>query len=1066
MVLNLTEMGRRITLIFTFVAMRIVALAQTAPFPTNNLQLWLRADSVELTDGKVSRWFDLSPNQYEIVQSSASSRPKINKNAVSRYPAVVFNGESNYLTGRDILDLGADSWTWFVVGQGNKGSFLAKTIYEGKDESYYSIKTNGITYSNKLSIYDLGEIYNIINWVNERGKESVILINNSPTDTLEASATNNCDNGLPFFVGSCGNRTNGITPASTQYLRGQIAEIIVFNTVDSLLKKQVYSYLYNKYVLTTVSLGIDIHSYSFADTAITTAYKPEFVSYLWNTGETDSVIHVSKPGSYWVTVTNAFGYTCSDTINVYYPEPTQLPDTTICAGDTLVWNAALNGPYTYLWNDGSTESSLEITTAGEYYVVITDTAGYSWKSETITVSIDSFPVTARLESENIEACIGNNIYLQNGYDEAVNYLWSDGTSADHLTVATTGTYWVKAADRLGCKAADTAHIEVLGIAPTPDFTHTALCATRDIVFSNQSHSNDASQINGYLWQFGDGQTSAEASPAHAYSFSGTYNLQLTVSTTNGCRNLLKKTLIVDSLPTAAFTPEQACSFTTVQFADQSTTPVSYITDWQWTINDSAFAERNPSTTFNTWGDKPVQLVVATAHGCTDTLRGSISILQGPAVDFTVSEPCLNTPLYCTNRTIGALNLAVGYVWQIDGEERSTAKSPDFNFSDTGSYRITLTAKQLSNGCSASKSKTISIKPLPKPVITAGLICHNQPAAVSAGNIEPQSVVRSWQWSVDGVQSAKKQSAWLTFESAGRHKLTIAATDNIGCVSKTDTTVVVRPTPAAAFGVTPERGPAPFEPRIINNTTDADSYLWLLSDGETSDAEEPQHTFADSGSHVIRLVAANQFGCADTALRTIVAFVPNTDLLIMQATAEPVGNYLRISAVVANNSPYDLANTTISCTDNLGHSMRETITDTLKSGKIVQYTFAAEIESASDLLKYICVNVEPATGSDANPADNQFCIAMVSDEFSIEPAKPNPANNLLKISYIVPQEGHVKIELFNQVGMSAATLFDGTAASGYNELLVDASVLKSGMYHYRITYGGRSRVGVVMIMHHR
>lgn len=1081
----MTEMGRRIILIFTFVAMHIVAIAQSVPFPTDNLQLWLRADSVELTDGKVSRWFDLSPNQYEIVQTSVAARPVANGDF-----SIIFNGTSTFLTGGDILDLGIDRWTWFVVGQYDNPS---KQI--SSSPTFVSKYDRGINWG--APMYMLGQYFNEVFWENgsnngnqinphsksinndtqfgiftyelrdgngefarDRAYLDSMLVDDVQSVPIKYAFNSTC----PFKIGhtyvSTSNRKG-------TFLDGQIAEIIAFNTIDSTLRKRVYNYLYNKYVLSAVSLAPDIHvPYGFADTAITTAYNPNFVSYLWNTGETDSVIHVSKPGSYWVTVTNTFGFTSSDTINVYYPEPEQLPDTTICASDTLVWDAALNGPYSYLWSDGSTESSLEITTAGEYFVTITDTAGYSWKSETITVSIDSFPVTARLESENIEACIGNNIYLQNGFDEAVNYLWSDGTNADHLTVATTGTYWVKVTDRLGCKAADTAHIEVLGIAPTPDFTHTALCATRDIEFGNQSHSNDASQINGYLWQFGDGQTSAEASPAHAYSYSGTYNLQLTVSTTNGCRNLLKKTLIIDSLPTAAFTPEQACSFTTVQFADQSTTSVSYITDWQWTMNDSVFAVRNPSTTFSTWGDKPVQLVVATAHGCTDTLRGSISILQGPAVDFAVSEPCLNTPLYCTNRTIGALNLAVDYIWQIDGEERSTVKSPDFNFSDTGSYRITLTAKQLSNGCSASKSKNISIKPLPKPVIAAGLICHNQPTAVSAENIEPQSVVRSWQWSVDGVQSAQKQSAWLTLESVGRHHLTVAATDTVGCVSRTDTIVVVRPTPAAVFGVTPERGPVPFEPHIINNTTDADSYLWLLSDGETSDAEEPQHTFADSGSHIIRLVAANQFGCADTALRTIVAFVPNTDLLIMQAAAEPVGNYLRISAVVANNSPYDLANTTISCTDNLGHSMRETIADTLKSGKIVQYTFAAEIESASDLLKYICVNVEPGTGSDANPADNQFCIAMVSDEFSIEPAKPNPANNLLKISYIVPQEGHVKIELFNQVGMSAATLFDGTATPGYNELLVDASVLKSGMYHYRITYGGRSRVGVVMIMHHR
>ena len=542
MVLNLTEMSRRIMLIFIFVALHAVAVAQSVPFPTDNLQLWLCADSVELTDGKVSRWFDQSPNQYEIVQTKAVAMPTCNSDALNGLPAIVFDGSSNYLTGGDILDLRTDSWTWFIVGCGESGSILAKTLYQGNVKSYYNVGTKNIRFLNKSITYELMQPPKILNWINDINNGGSIFINNRLVATTESPSVDNYDNDLPFFVGGCGNRTTGQTPASTQYLKGYIAEIIAFNSVDSVIRLQVTEYLANKYFPehnATVSFGPEIHvPYGFTDTAIITAYKPYFESYLWNTGETDSVIHVNKSGKYWVTVTNSFGIISSDTINVYYPEPMQLRDTTICAGDTLVWDAALNGPYSYLWSDGSTESSLEITTAGEYYVVITDTAGYSWKSDTITVNIDSFPVTARLESKNIEACIGNNIYLQNGYDEAVNYWWSDGTNADHLSVATTGTYWVKVADRLGCKAADTAHIEVLGIAPTPDFIHTALCATRDIVFSNQSHSNDASQINGYLWQFGDGQTSTEASPAHAYSYSGTYNLQLTVSTTNGCRNLL------------------------------------------------------------------------------------------------------------------------------------------------------------------------------------------------------------------------------------------------------------------------------------------------------------------------------------------------------------------------------------------------------------------------------------------------------------------------------------------------------------------------------------------------
>ena len=1050
-------MSKRIMLIFTFVAMHMVAIAQTLPFPAEKLAAWFSADSVHLTAGNyVDTLYDKSGHERHAVQLTAGRQP-----VWIESDEYTYNQPTLYFDGNDFLssisqDLFEQPNTFFVVWKtdSDKTAIGFTGSNDSQRNQLVAASSNIYVYSGKSlssSIMKAPFNYSIIQSFIYGGTS---FISHNGGKIVSGDAGNFSQKGI--VIGADGNGKYGTI--------GNISELIFFNgTLSSSDSAFVMEYLLDKY--TWRELCVDQRfsvDYGFKPVDYTPPGWAQ--SFLWDDGSDSPQRTISDEKIHNLTVTDVFGFAHSFTVSADFVDVQQLRDTTICAGDTLLWDTALDGPYSFLWSDRSTEGSLEITSAGDYYVTITDTAGFSWKSDTITVKVDSFPITASLAGDKIQSCIGNNIYLQNGYNEAVNYWWSDGSRGDHLEVATSGIYWVKVTDRLGCTASDTAKINVLGIAPTPDFSHTALCATRDIEFSSLSHSNDTSQINGYLWLFGDGQTSAEANPVHAYKHGGTYSIQLTVSTTNGCNNVLKQTIVVDSLPTAAFVPTQACSFTPVQFDDRSTTPVSYLTDWQWTVNDSIFTERNPRTTFGSWGDKPVQLVVATAHGCTDTLRTTISILQGPTVDFDLSEPCLNAPLYCTNRTIAALNLAASHTWQIDGEEQSTMRSPSFNFSDTGSYRITLTVKQLSNGCSASKSKTISIKPLPKPVISAGLICQNQPTQVKAENRQPGNVVEQWQWIVDGNQNAAKQTNTLTFKSAGKHRLTIAATDTAGCVSKADTTVVVRPTPTAAFGVTPERGPVPFEPHIINNTTNADSYLWLL-DNLTSTDEEPQRTFADSGLHTIRLVATNQFGCADTTQRTVMAFVPSTDLLIMQAEAEPVDGYMRLSAAVANNSPYDIANAIINYTDNLGHSFRETIADTIKSGKIVIYTFAAEIEmSAANSLKYICVNIESATYDDINPADNQFCITMAPDEFSVEPAKPNPADNQLKISYILPQEGHVRIELFNQIGMSAATLFDGTAESGYNELLIDASTLKSGMYHYRITYDGRSRVGVIMIMH--
>lgn len=1036
------------------------------------LQLWLRADSVELTDGKVSRWYDLSPNQYEIVQTDATARPIFTKNVLNGQPALAFNGTSTFLTGGDILDLGTDSWTWFVVSRNNNNNFIFSKCISGPIPGRYGLKNNQLTYQGEgNTAYDLNytislDTFQIITWSNDRNNDkNEIYVNNLGISTGKIQGNFNMAVSEPvdYYVGYGG------FAARNYYYKGQISEIIAFNTVDSSLRNKVNEYLVNRYFpkyCSLVNLGLDIYvPYSYADTTITTAYNQDFTSYLWSTGETDSVIHVNKSGKYWVTVTNAYGYTSSDTINVYYSEPTQLHDTTICAGDVLTWNAALNGPYTYLWSDGSTESSLDITTAGEYWLIVTDSAGFKWYSDTITVAVDSFPVTVKLEGDQINSCIGNNIYLQNGYDEAVGYLWSDGSTADHLEVTESGQYWVKVTDKLGCKAADTAYISVLGIAPTPYFTHTALCATRNVEFSNISHSNDDSRITAYLWQFGDGNVSVEQNATHSYNYSGVYNLQLTVSSSNGCSNILKKTLVIDSLPTAAFAPAQACSYNNVQFTDLSTTPVSYLTEWQWTMNDSVFTEPNPRTTFSTAGDMPVQLVVSTAHGCTDTLRSSIRILQGPDVDFSYSATCLKTPVYFSNRTTSAFNLAATYQWQVDDELKSTMRSPNFTFADTGAYKISLTVKQLANGCAATRSRFLTILPPPDVRISAGTICQNQPTAITATNIEPGNIVSQWVWTFDNETKINGQAATISFEKEGKHNISVTATDTVGCTDRGDTTIVVRPTPTAQFAAMPARGPVPFETELLNQSTNADSYEWHISDGATSQAEELAHTFADSGSFRITLVAKNLYGCADTIRHIVTAIVPNTDLVLINAESDLSGGYISISALVANNSPYDLANTVINWTDNLGHNVREVIADTIKSGKIYHYTFSAKIGADTpNRLKYICVNVEPAVNDDNTPDNNQFCLTMNPDEFIVEPAKPNPADNLMKISYIIPEEGNVKIELFNQIGLLVGTLFNGTVAAGYNEIRLDSGTLKSGLYHYRITYNGKSRVGVVMVMH--
>lgn len=91
----------------------------------------------------------------------------------------------------------------------------------------------------------------------------------------------------------------------------------------------------------------------------------------WNTGDTANSITVSSSGQYWAHVTTQQGCTNSDTIQIITPTSptliTEPSDTSFCAGDTLTLKAGSNAS-NFSWNTGSSDSSIQVTQGGKYWV--------------------------------------------------------------------------------------------------------------------------------------------------------------------------------------------------------------------------------------------------------------------------------------------------------------------------------------------------------------------------------------------------------------------------------------------------------------------------------------------------------------------------------------------------------------------------------------------------------------------------------------------------------------------------------------------------------------------------
>ncbi len=121
-------------------------------------------------------------------------------------------------------------------------------------------------------------------------------------------------------------------------------------------------------------------------------------SYLWNDATTASTNLATISGIYSVIVTDNLG--CADTgatqitINSgLSPSINMVTDTSICDLTNILIIPGVSGgviPYNYLWNDGSSNSTLDVTSPGIYLLTVIDSVGCS--------SADSIEVTANCPS--------------------------------------------------------------------------------------------------------------------------------------------------------------------------------------------------------------------------------------------------------------------------------------------------------------------------------------------------------------------------------------------------------------------------------------------------------------------------------------------------------------------------------------------------------------------------------------------------------------------------------------------------------------------------------------------
>jgi hypothetical protein len=106
--------------------------------------------------------------------------------------------------------------------------------------------------------------------------------------------------------------------------------------------------------------------------------QTEGVNYNWSTGATTPSITVTQSGNYVVSVSNSCGNKTAQANVAIIATPTlDLGDANqqFCSENTNILDATAQGATTYLWSDGSTNTTFSVTQSGVYTVTVTGECG-------------------------------------------------------------------------------------------------------------------------------------------------------------------------------------------------------------------------------------------------------------------------------------------------------------------------------------------------------------------------------------------------------------------------------------------------------------------------------------------------------------------------------------------------------------------------------------------------------------------------------------------------------------------------------------------------------------------
>ncbi len=523
-------------------------------------------------------------------------------------------------------------------------------------------------------------------------------------------------------------------------------------------------------------------------------------------------------------------------------------------------------------------------TSGKFRVVLTvfdDRGCFNTKIDTAIV----YPLPKVKFFHDSVFCVNRPENFFNQTSGGLTYQWffGDGTKSDSINPVKiyqdTGFFDIKliATNELGCQDSAFSKVEVI-LPPTVDFTkdRDTGCGPYAVTFTNLSKG----KYLNFRWDFGNGITSEKLNPDPVVFFPSryqdtTYYIKLFVL--NRCDTVVKlDSVTVFPSPWAQFstTVSSGCTPLTVGIRNHS---VGNPNSFKWILEDGT-----ETTAFNPAGTRLLtttglniskyNFTLIAYNKCgTDTLTKTITVYPDTvAAGFTASNTRGCSPLKVLFTNTAKAYRVVSYDFGDGTRITDSSNTINHTYSNAGFY----TVKQfVSNFCANDTLvQTSLIEVLPKPSLSFTTLgdstCLGFPFTfINLSN--PATYNRIIYKFGDGnTATPSSQATNYKYFNPGIYRVWLIGINSLGCSDSVSRIVKVYPKPKASFATSLDSVCINTPVSFTDSSIGALYFAWSFADGQSSNINNPIHSFKRSGLYNVRLVIQNLGGCTDTTYKTI------------------------------------------------------------------------------------------------------------------------------------------------------------------------------------------------------